>query len=50
VVKLNDTTTEQKDTEKLIEQIESVFAELERDWGVKVVALCTDSSGESLKV
>jgi hypothetical protein len=35
--------------EKLFMLLESVIQEAEIDWGVKIVAVCTDTSGESQK-
>jgi hypothetical protein len=48
-VKVENTTTERKTAENLLELIDVVKSELESDWGVEFVALVTDGSGEAVK-
>ena len=48
-LRVHDSSGESKTAEKLLTLLELVIAEAEADWGVKVVAVCTDASGESRK-
>ena len=48
-LRVHDSSGEPKTAEKLFALLELVIVEAEVDWGVKVVAVCTDASGESRK-
>jgi hypothetical protein len=48
-LRVHDSSGESKTAEKLLALLESVIVEAETTWGVKVVAVCTDASGESRK-
>lgn len=48
-LRVHDSSGESKTSENLLSLLESVIEEAEKDWGVKVVAVCTDASGESCK-
>lgn len=44
---VHDSSGESKTAEKLLSLLESVIQEAETEWRVRVVAVCTDASGES---
>ena len=46
-LRVHDSSGESKTADKLLALLELVIIEAEKDWGVKVVAMCTDASGES---
>lgn len=48
-LRVHDSSGESKTADKLLILLESVIREAEKDWGVRVVAVCTDASGESRK-
>ncbi|KAJ3497528.1 hypothetical protein NLJ89_g10338 [Agrocybe chaxingu] len=48
-VQVNDTTTERKTAEKLLDQMLEVLDKLDKEWKVRVIAFTTDASGESRK-
>lgn len=48
-LRVHDSSGESKTADKLLALLESVIKEAETDWGVRVVAVCTDASGESRK-
>jgi hypothetical protein len=48
-VKVENTTTERKTAENLLDLIEVVKHKLENDWGVMFIAFVTDGSGEAAK-
>jgi hypothetical protein len=48
-VKVEDTSEERKTAEKLIIHLEAAMKEVEEKWGVTVVAIVTDPSGECRK-
>jgi hypothetical protein len=48
-VRVENTTTERKTADNLLELIEKVKCELESDWAINLVALVTDGSGEAAK-
>jgi hypothetical protein len=48
-VKVEDTSEERKTAEKLIIHLEAAMKEVEEKWGVTVVAIVTDASGECRK-
>ena len=46
---VHDSSGESKTAEKLLSLLESVIQNAEAEWQVRVVAVCTDASGESRK-
>lgn len=48
-LRVHDSSVAPKTSDKLLALLESVIGEAEKDWGVRVVAVCTDASGESRK-
>ncbi|KAF9456718.1 hypothetical protein BDZ94DRAFT_1177124 [Collybia nuda] len=48
-VRVHDATNERKNTENLLQVLEEILMTLQNEWGVIVVALVTDASGESRK-
>jgi hypothetical protein len=49
MVNVVDTTTEKKAAVDFLKLLEDAVAKVEAEWGVKVIAIVTDASGESEK-
>jgi hypothetical protein len=49
VVRVHDASGERKTAENLYRELEKVIAELEGEWKIIVVAVCSDAGGEALK-
>ena len=48
-MKVDDVSAERKTAENFLRQLIEVYLELEEKWGVTVVAIVTDASGECAK-
>jgi len=49
VVRVHDASGERKTAENLYRELEKVIDELEDEWKIVIVAVCSDAGGEALK-